>query len=162
SFDEAARELTIVAARTAGLGVRLLEEPQAAFYDLMRHVDPQESELVLVCDVGGGTTDLSLIKVEGGVAERVAVGHHLLLGGDNRALALAHLCGARLVEPPARLEPARFGQLVLACRAAKERLLGADPPDDAAVTVLGSGARLLGGTLTTRLTRAEAESVVLD
>lgn len=202
SFDEAARELTLEAARRAGLSVRLLEEPQAAFYDFMQRAGAEGmaellneasgesgSALVLVCDIGGGTTDLSLIRVERRasgdppfVVTRVAVGHHLLLGGDNMDLALAHLCEARLASPseneggggaPAKLDPARFGQLVLACRAAKERLLGGDEregdPSDAPamvdsvpVTVLRSGSRLIGGALTTRLTRDEAERVILD
>ncbi|MGK4000500.1 Hsp70 family protein [Sorangium sp. So ce1024] len=203
SFDQVARELTVEAARRAGLSARLLEEPQAAFYDFMRLAGPGGLEallarsggeaMVLVCDVGGGTTDLSLIRVarRAGSAEgsadgspdgapehplpdgspvevsRVAVGHHLLLGGDNMDLALAHLCEPRLVGAGEKLDPARFGQLVLACRAAKERLLGGAPPgddtpDDAPVTVLSHGARLVGGALTTRLGREEVERVVLD
>lgn len=178
SFDEDARELTVEAARRAGLEIRLLEEPQAAFYDFMARVGQDELDalckrsggqaLVLVCDIGGGTTDLSLIRVrpaESGAGvdvDRVAVGRHLLLGGDNMDLALAHACERRLVEPPDRLSPARFGQLVLACRAAKEKLLGDNPPDDVNVTVLGAGSRLIGSALTTKLTRDEAESIVLD
>jgi molecular chaperone DnaK (HSP70) len=178
SFDEVARELTLKAATRAGLSVRLLEEPQAAFYDFMARAGAEEIEalldraggeaLVLVCDVGGGTTDLSLIRVKRAAGtppyavERVAVGHHLLLGGDNMDLALAHLCEARLVEPPGKLDAARFGQLVSACRAAKERLLGHDPPDRARVTVLGHGAKLLGNTLATDIARDEAGRVVLD
>lgn len=186
SFDEVARELTLEAARRAGLAVRLLEEPQAAFYDYMQSAGERGIEalveraggeaLVLVCDVGGGTTDLSLIRVaraEGArpfEVSRVAVGHHLLLGGDNMDLALAHLCEGRLVQE-GRLDPARFGQLVLACRAAKERLLGGgdgdgdgggEIPDEMAVTLVGSGSRLVGGTLTTRLGREETERIVLD
>ncbi|HTN87593.1 MAG TPA: Hsp70 family protein, partial [Sorangium sp.] len=192
SFDQGARELTVEAARRAGLSARLLEEPQAAFYDFMRLAGAQGLDdllarscgeaLVLVCDVGGGTTDLSLIRVARGAGAagappvevaRVAVGHHLLLGGDNMDLALAHLCEPRLVGAGEKLDPARFGQLVLACRAAKERLLGGGaetsaggaapaPPDEAPVTVLSHGARLVGGALTTRLGRAEVEGVVLD
>ncbi|WP_437619974.1 Hsp70 family protein [Sorangium sp. So ce1151] len=190
SFDQVARELTVEAARRAGLSARLLEEPQAAFYDFMRLAGAQGLDgllarsggeaMVLVCDVGGGTTDLSLIRVARGAGDagappvevaRVAVGHHLLLGGDNMDLALAHLCEPRLVGAGEKLDPARFGQLVLACRAAKERLLGGGaepgaggsaPPDEAPVTVLSHGARLVGGALTTRLGRAEVEGVVLD
>ncbi|WP_437932738.1 Hsp70 family protein [Sorangium sp. So ce291] len=192
SFDQVARELTVEAARRAGLSPRLLEEPQAAFYDFMRLAGAQGLDdllarsggeaMVLVCDVGGGTTDLSLIRVARGAeaagappveVARVAVGHHLLLGGDNMDLALAHLCEPRLVGAGEKLDPARFGQLVLACRAAKERLLGgaaepsdggaaSAPPDEAPVTVLSHGARLVGGALTTRLSRAEVEGVVLD
>ncbi len=178
SFDEVARELTLEAATRAGLRVRLLEEPQAAFYDymvqkgqrgletLLTHTD---SALVLVCDIGGGTTDLSLIQVARAEGEepfdisRLAVGRHLLLGGDNMDLALAHLCETRLLAPgTTKLDAARFGQLVLACRAAKEKLLGDDPPEDFPIAIAGQGARLVGGTLTTRLTRDEAERVVLE
>lgn len=176
SFDQGARELTLRAAQKAGLAVRLLEEPQAAFYDFMQQSgqtaldellgDDTPEALVLVCDVGGGTTDLSLIRVgrdaQGALeVSRVAVGRHLLLGGDNMDLALAHLCEQRLVEPPARLDPQRFGQLVLACRSAKERLLGAEPPDSVPIRLLGSGSALVGGTLSTELTRDEVERVVL-
>jgi molecular chaperone DnaK (HSP70) len=177
SFDEAARELTLVAAERAGLVVRLIEEPQAAFYDyraragddaLAKLVDtPDGSALVLVCDVGGGTTDLSLLRVArsrttGDALEvtRLAVGRHLLLGGDNMDLALAHTSESRLGEEA--LDPARFGQLVLACRAAKERLLSEDPPDEVAVTVLSPGTKLVGGTLRTKLARDEVEAIVLD
>jgi len=179
SFDEDARELTVEAASRAGLSVRLLEEPQAAFYDFAEHAPGgQLIELVqraggaahvLVCDVGGGTTDLSLLRVEaeasaaGGVkVTRIAVGNHLLLGGDNMDLALAHACEARLVTPPDRLSPSRFAQLVLACRAAKERLLGDDAPEVFPVAVAGQGARLLGSMLRTDLARDEAERLVLD
>ncbi|MEP7125854.1 MAG: Hsp70 family protein, partial [Byssovorax sp.] len=177
SFDEVARELTLAAAARVGLPVRLLEEPQAAFYDFMSRAGSagieallapaegvDDEALVLVCDVGGGTTDLSLIRVSRAAAgstapfevARVAVGHHLLLGGDNMDLALAHAVEARMVAAQTKLDAARFGQLVLACRAAKETLLGHDPPDDVAVTVLGKSASLLGGALTARLTRDEA------
>ncbi len=177
SFDEAARELTLVAAERAGLTVRLLEEPQAAFYDyraragdeaLVRLLEADDgSGLVLVCDVGGGTTDLSLLRVErsGGRGQpvdvtRVAVGRHLLLGGDNMDLALAHACEARFGE--VTLDPARFGQLVLACRAAKEALLAKDAPMDVGVSVTAAGSRLVGSTLSARITRDEASAIVLE
>jgi molecular chaperone DnaK (HSP70) len=170
SFDEVARELTIDAAKRAGLRVRLLEEPQAAFYDFMREAGTSGVRelaerlgdgLVLVVDVGGGTTDLSLVRV-GPSITRVAVGRHLLLGGDNMDLALAHACEPRLVAAGEKLDAARFGQLVLACRSAKEQLLaGEGAPDDVAVTVLGRGAGLFAGTKTTRIARAEVESIVL-
>jgi molecular chaperone DnaK (HSP70) len=177
SFDEVARELTVRAAERAGLSVRLLEEPQAAFYDYLARTgtheldalvaSPGDSALVLVCDVGGGTTDLSLIRVTSRAfaeldLERVAVGRHLLLGGDNIDLALAHTCERRLVEPPERLEPRRFAALVHACRAAKERLLGPEPPDEVPIRVLGLGSGLVGATLSTALLRSELESIVLD
>jgi molecular chaperone DnaK (HSP70) len=179
SFDEDARELTVEAARRAGLAVRLLEEPQAAFYDFVARA-PKEALTdlvdraggaahVLVCDVGGGTTDLSLLRVErdpdapsGARVTRIAVGNHLLLGGDNMDLALAHACEARLVAPPDRLAPSRFAQLVLACRAAKERLLGDAPPDAFPVAVAGQGSKLLGSTLRTDIARTDAERLILD
>jgi molecular chaperone DnaK (HSP70) len=177
SFDEVARELTVRAAERAGLSVRLLEEPQAAFYDYLARRGTAELDalvaagsapaLVLVCDVGGGTTDLSLIRVArddtGALAlERVAVGRHLLLGGDNIDLALAHTCEPRLVEPPERLEPRRFAALVHACRAAKEELLGPTPRDEVPIRLLGLGSALVGSTLATSLTRAEVERIVLE
>ncbi len=177
SFDEVARELTVAAATSAGLTVRLLEEPQAAFYDyrrregegaLARLLDARgSSALVLVCDVGGGTTDLSLVRVSRSSTpgapldvRRVAVGRHLLLGGDNMDLALAHACEARLGDPP--LDPARHGQLVLACRAAKEALLAEGGPAEVGVSVASAGSRLVGGTRSTRVTREEVEALVLD
>ncbi len=176
SFDEVARELTLEAARRAGLSPRLLEEPQAAFYRAMHEgaLAPLEARLgvgerarILVVDVGGGTTDLSLLELEkrdgsAPLLERVAVGAHLLLGGDNMDLALAHALEPRLVAPPDELDPRRFAELVLACRAAKERLLAKDGPDELRVSVLGRGSQLLGGRLSTTLGRAEVESIVLD
>ena len=178
SFDDGARALTVEAARLAGLPqLRLLEEPQAAFYDwLYRHrgqlaAELAESRLVLVCDVGGGTTDLSLIKVElqpDGEPKmtRVGVGNHLMLGGDNMDLALAHVVEARLAAGQApgagRLSASRLSQLVERCRAAKEQLLAADAPERVSVTLLGAGSRLVGGARSAELTRAEAEQIVVD
>jgi molecular chaperone DnaK (HSP70) len=172
SFDEVARDLSVEAARRAGLAPKLLEEPQAAFYDWMARAGPtglsrlldatEGRALVLVVDVGGGTTDLSLVRVESATrVTRVAVGPHLLLGGDNMDLALAHACEPRLGEAP-KLDAPRFAQLVAACRAAKEALLGATPPESVPVTVLGAGAALVGGSRTTRLERDEVERAVLD
>jgi molecular chaperone DnaK (HSP70) len=180
SFDEAARELTLEAANAVGLMPRLLEEPTAAFYDWMHRagddgvaslLDGAEGgdgdALVLVVDVGGGTTDLSLIRVardasaKSGVAvERVAVGRHLLLGGDNMDLALAHACEARMTRE--KLDPARFAQLVAACRDAKEHLLAADAPAEVRVAIAGAGSKLVGSTLSATITRDEAEALVLD
>jgi molecular chaperone DnaK (HSP70) len=176
SFDQMARELTVRAARQSGLSVRLLEEPQAAFYDFMARAGDQgvesllgrdEEALVLVCDVGGGTTDLTLIaarRTPAGAPEltRAAVGRHLLLGGDNMDLALAHRAEARLVEAPARLDAPRFAELVLACRAAKERLLGEDAPASVPITLLGRGSSLVGTSLTTALERDDVEAIVLE
>ncbi len=173
SFDEVARELTVQAARRAGLAPKLLEEPQAAFYDWMARAgsaglsrllaETGGQALVLVVDVGGGTTDLSLVRVSAEqTVSRVAVGPHLLLGGDNMDLALAHAVEPRLVETGAKLDPSRYSQLVSACRTAKECLLGERPPEDAAVTVVGAGARLVGNARTASLTRDEVERIVLD
>jgi uncharacterized protein YjeT (DUF2065 family) len=173
SFDEAARALTLEAARLAGLDrLRLLEEPQAAFYDwLLRHRDRLSdalagTRLVLVCDVGGGTTDLTLIKIhlENGtpVLTRVGVGDHLMLGGDNMDLAMAHVAESRLAASGGRLGGAQLAQLMQQCRNAKERLLCESAPETATVTVLGAGARLIGGARSTALTRDEVQHMVVD
>ncbi len=175
SFDPAARALTVEAATAAGLAVRLLEEPLAAFYDHVRRdgtdrlaalVGEREGALVLVCDVGGGTTDLTLVRAsvrEGGAIDlaRVAVGRHLLLGGDNLDLALAHLVERRMVADGERLDPRRLAQLGLACREGKERLLGPDPPESQAIRIAGVGSALVGGTLSAELGRAEVEDLLV-
>ncbi len=179
SFDEVARELTLEAAHRAGLAVRLLEEPQAAFYDFMDRagvagmralLDESGGEaLVLVCDVGGGTTDLSLIRVtEAARAIRRSRSSGWPWATTCCSAATTWISRSRTSARAAsaarpKLDAARFGQLVTACRAAKERLLSADPPESARVTVLGQGARLLGGgTVSTEISREEAERVVLD
>lgn len=176
SFDEVARELTVEAAELAGLRVRLLEEPQAAFYDLLAGPRRRDIEAlltadrsratILICDVGGGTTDLTLIEArreDGGALglERVAVGRHLLLGGDNIDLALAQTCEQRLLAGE-RLDALRFSRLLLACRSAKERLLGAGAPESVPIRVAGSGSALVGGTLSTELLRSEVEELVFS
>ncbi len=173
SFDEAARRLTVEAARLAGLPrVRLVEEPQAACYDwLARHVDCLEDALagvrtLLVCDVGGGTTDLSLIRVDraGALPQlvRIGVGDHLMLGGDNMDLALAHLAEPRVARTGLPLGAAQLNQLVQQCRGAKERLLVRGAPESASVTLLGAGTRLIGQTQTAELSRGEVEGLVVD
>lgn len=173
SFDEAARSLTLEAARIAGFSnVRLLEEPQAVCYDwLRRHAGTikqalADVHLLLVCDVGGGTTDLTLIKVEQGEQEpkltRIGVGEHLMLGGDNIDLALAHLAESRLVSDGKRLSPADLSQLIEQCRLAKERLLAEDAPEQVNVTLLGGGSRLIGSTRSVSLSRDEVRAIALD
>jgi len=173
SFDEVARRLTVEAARIAGLPrVRLVEEPQAACYDwLARHGDTLEQALtgvrtLLVCDVGGGTTDLTLIRVDRAEGEsrlvRIGVGDHLMLGGDNMDLALAHLAEGRLTRGVQPLGAAQLTQLVAQCRGAKERLLSGGAPESASVTLLGAGARLIGQAQTTELARGEVEALVVD
>ncbi len=173
SFDEGARALTLEAARMAGLPeLRLLEEPQAALYDwLYRHratlaQDLAQTKLVLVADVGGGTTDFSLVKVEleeDGQPKltRIGVGNHLILGGDNMDLALAHLAESRLGNPE-RLSAGRLAQLTERCRAAKEQLLAPDAPDQVNVTLLGSGSRLIGASRSATITREDVQRIVLD
>lgn len=175
SFDESARSLTLEAAKIAGLsGIRLLEEPQAVCYDwLRRHAGNvgqslAGSRLLLVCDVGGGTTDLTLIKVEqsegGGEPRlsRIGVGDHLMLGGDNIDLALAHLAESRLRDGDKKLSTADLSQLLEQCRNAKERLLAADAPEQIPVTLLGGGSRLIGGSRSTALRREEVARIALD
>ena len=179
SFDEGARALTLEAARMAGLpALRLLEEPQAALYDWLyrrRAALAQELagvHLVLVADVGGGTTDFTLVKVEmaGGEPQltRIGVGNYLILGGDNMDLALAHLAeqglaaGGQDAAQPQRLSAARLAQLTERCRAAKETLLAPDAPQHVTVTLLGAGSKLIGGSRSVALRREDVERVVLD
>lgn len=172
SFDEVARELTLEAARVAGLpDAVLLEEPQAAFYAwLVGHERDWQTRvgalpLVLVVDVGGGTTDLSLIAARHGrgelALERVAVGEHLLLGGDNMDIALARALEAQLV-PGGQLDAARFHGLVSQCRTAKEELLATPERDAVRITVTGRGGGVIGGALSADLARAQVERTVLD
>jgi hypothetical protein len=182
SFDDSARALTLEAARLAGMPqLRLLEEPQAAFQHwLLQHRQTLDAalgdaRLVLVCDVGGGTTDLSLIRVERDGPDsaprlrRIAVGQHLMLGGDNMDLALAHLAESRLsgaggagTAGGARLSAAQLSQLVERCRAAKEMLLAADAPERCSVTLLGSGSKLVGGARSAELGRDEVRALLVE
>ncbi len=167
SFDEVARELTLRAAAEAGLGEpTLLEEPQAAFYAWVgRHEDWRErvnvGDRILVVDIGGGTTDFTMIAVtesQGSLQlERVAVGEHILLGGDNIDLALARTVGARL----GRISAAQLQQLWANCRVAKEQLLNPEfTGTEVPVTILGRGTGLVGGTLKAALTRADVDQVM--
>ncbi|WP_020680209.1 Hsp70 family protein [Marinobacterium rhizophilum] len=173
SFDEGARALTVEAASMAGLpDVLLVEEPQAACYDW--HAQNQQQavallhnvRLLLVCDVGGGTTDLSLIRVaieKGALTlNRVGVGDHLMLGGDNVDLALAHTAETRITRGGKKLRAASLSQLIQQTRKAKERLLSENAPDSAAVTVLGAGASLIGGAKSCELSRDEVRAIALD
>ncbi len=171
SFDEAARALTVEAARLAGLPqLRLLEEPKAACHDwLHRHradvtAALGAARLLLVCDVGGGTTDLTLIQIAPGEAgpelTRIGVGDHLMLGGDNMDLTLARVVESRL--SGGRLNAGELSQLLQQCRSAKERLLAADAPERVTVTVLGGGARLIGGARSAELSRDEVRALLVD
>lgn len=170
SFDEMARELTVEAAAAAGLDrLWLLEEPQAAFYAWIsaneKHWRQRLGELrtLLVIDIGGGTTDFSLIAArdgESGLAlERVAVGDHLLLGGDNIDIALARRIEPQLGE---RLDSQRWHALTNLCRAAKETLLGDQAPSTISVRLPGRGRSVVGGVLAADLTRADVERAVID
>ncbi len=173
SFDEAARALTLQAAEMAGYpAVELLEEPQAVCYDWFhRHRDSAaarlaHTRLLFVVDVGGGTTDLSLIKVNASDTDlqldRIAVGDHLMLGGDNVDLALAHQAESRIHGDGKKLSAASLSQLIQQSRKAKELLLGDAPPESAKVTLLGSGARLIGGARSAEFSRVEVQSLALD
>ncbi|MCS7025290.1 MAG: Hsp70 family protein [Bryobacteraceae bacterium] len=173
SFDAVARELTLRAAEQAGYpAVTLLEEPQAAFYAwLERHPGWREcvhvGDLILVVDIGGGTTDFTLIAVceEGGELslERVAVGEHILLGGDNMDLALARFVEQQLAAKNTKLDAVQFHALWQQCRLAKEKLLAhSNQASEHPITLLGRGTGLVGGAIRTKLAREDLERIVLD
>ena len=173
SFDEEARELTVQAAAAAGLKhVTLLEEPQAAFYAWIDGLGDSwrrrvgVGDLILVCDVGGGTTDFSLITVaerDGDLAlERVAVGEHILLGGDNMDLALARLMQQRLEGLGHRVDTWQLHGLWHQCRLAKELLLTDPAQRERPVTLLGRGSRLIGGSISTALSIEDVNQVLLE
>ena len=170
SFDEVARELTVQAAESAGLTrVVLLEEPQAAFYAWIQANEQDWKErlaglnLVVVIDIGGGTTDFSLVAVRHDGPhldlDRRAVGDHLLLGGDNIDVALARMLEPRL---GTKLDSQRWHSLTSLCRTAKETLLGAAPVEEFAVRLAGRGRSVIGGALTATLSREEVERLTLD
>ncbi len=174
SFDAVARDLTVEAAEAAGLGGRLtlLEEPQAALYSWLaghgaswrKQVEP--GDVILVCDVGGGTTDFSLIAVgeEGGtlVLDRLAVGDHILLGGDNMDMALAYAVRTKLEGQGKHLDDWQFRSLAYGCRVAKEALLENPQAATHPLVVPGRGSKLVGGTIRTELTREELDATLLD
>lgn len=170
SFDAVARDLTLKAAEQAGYrDVSLLEEPQAAFYSwIERNPDWRDlvtvGDLILVVDIGGGTTDFTLISVEnegGEVAlKRIAVGDHILLGGDNLDAALAHLVAEGL---PKKLDKIQFHSLWQKCRAAKEQLLAEGASEkELPITILGRGTGVVGGSVKTSLKRSDIERILLD
>jgi molecular chaperone DnaK (HSP70) len=178
SFDEVARELTVEAAARAGLPrVVLIEEPQAAFYAwVYKHADDWGQRVlpgqkILVCDIGGGTTDFTLIhvrrsKLEGQAADRiqfhrVAVGNHLILGGDNLDLALAHHVEQK-IKPGGKLEARQWDVLLGTCRQVKETLLGEDAPESVTVNLPGSGSKLIGGGLQVEVTRDEVCQLLVE
>jgi len=173
SFDEVARDLTIEAANLAGLKrVTLIEEPLAAFYNwLIRHENcwgdfVKPGELILVCDVGGGTTDFTLISLResdtgGPRFERIAVGEHLILGGDNMDLALARQVEIRFSDKKSSLSADRWKSLCHQCRQAKELLLSQQIKSKK-ITLMGEGAKLIAKTLSATLTGKEAEKVIVE
>lgn len=173
SFDPAARDLTAEAARAVGLEqFILLEEPQAALYSWLQATggnwrkQVKVGDIILVVDIGGGTTDLSLIAVteqEGNLTlQRIAVGDHILLGGDNMDLTLAHVVNAKLANQGTRLEPWQLQSLTHGCRAAKEILLNDPHVETVPVVVASRGSRLIGGTLRTELTRTEVTQTLVE
>ncbi|MEZ4527661.1 MAG: Hsp70 family protein [Desulfobacterales bacterium] len=173
SFDAVARDLTVKAAEKAGLShITLLEEPQAAFYAWIESSDDKwrdnisKGDLVLVCDVGGGTSDFSLISVdeeEGDLKlERIAVGDHLLVGGDNMDLALAYAVSRQIDSGKKKPDAWQMRSLWHACRKAKETLLSDLEAEDYPITILGRGKSLIGGTKKTKLARSTVEDVIVE
>ena len=174
SFDAVARELTREAALAAGLPAELVlvEEPQAAVYSWLAETgDAWRKSLavgdrLLVCDVGGGTTDLTLIGIEEQdgdlVLDRRAVGNHLLVGGDNMDLTLAHLVAGQFAEQGVELDPWQAVSLWHSCRTAKETLLADDGPDTHTVSVLGRSSKLIGGTVSVTVNRANVAELLAD
>jgi hypothetical protein len=173
SFDPAARELTAEAARNAGYASpTLLEEPQAALYSWIEgsggrwRKQVQPGDIILVVDVGGGTSDFSLIAVlerEGKLEpHRVAVGDHILLGGDNMDLALAHLVARKLAANGTQLDAWQMRALTYACRGAKEHLLADANASAWPIVVPSRGSKLIGGSIRTELTRDEVTTFITD
>jgi hypothetical protein len=174
SFDASARELTREAASAAGLpdGVVLLEEPQSAVYAWLTTIGDRwrkvlkVGDTLLVCDVGGGTTDLTLVGVseeEGELTlKRVAVGNHLLVGGDNMDLALAHLVAGLFAKKGVHLDPWQSVSLWHSCRQAKETLLAPEGPKKHPISVLGRGSKLIGGTVTVDVGRDSALQLLVE
>lgn len=169
SFDEVARALTVESAKKAGFAsVSMLEEPQAAFYNWIDQNEKKWSEIleagsrILVCDVGGGTTDFSFIKVQEVNDKlsflRMAVGDHLLLGGENIDNALAQFIADKLSK---ELTPAQWQHLCHQARLAKETLYGAEA-DSYRIVLTGEGSKVVGGTQTYTITREEADNIVLE
>jgi hypothetical protein len=173
SFDPGARELTADAARAAGYtNLTLLEEPQAALYSWIQgsegrwRKEVKPGDIILVVDVGGGTSDFSLIAVleRDGVLEphRIAVGDHILLGGDNMDLALAHLVARKLAANGTQLDAWQMRALTYGCRTAKEKLLADETIATWPIVVPSRGSKLIGGSVRTELTRDEVTTFILD
>ncbi len=173
SFDPAARDLTVESARQVGLGQAiLLEEPQAALYSWIERSKGDWrkqatcGDIILVIDVGGGTTDLSLIAVteDNGNLEltRIAVGDHILLGGDNMDLALAYTVKAKLEQEGKRLEPWQVQALTHSCREAKEKIFTTPSLETIPLVIASRGSSFMAGNIRTELTREEVERVLID
>ena len=173
SFDPAARELTAEAARAAGYQqLTLLEEPQAALYNWIQgstgrwRKEVKPGDIILVVDVGGGTSDFSLIAVlerEGQLElHRVAVGDHILLGGDNMDLTLAHIVARKLAAEGKTLDPWQMRALTYGCRVAKEALLSDATLATQPIVVPSRGSKLIGGAIRTELTQAEVRATILE
>ena len=173
SFDPAARELTAEAARAAGYAsLTLLEEPQAALYNWIQgsagqwRKDVKPGDIILVIDLGGGTSDFSLIAVlerEGNLElHRVAVGDHILLGGDNMDLTLAHVVARKLAAEGKALDPWQMRALTYACRSAKENLLSSASMAAQPIVVPSRGSKLIRGAIRTELTQDEVRSTILE
>ena len=173
SFDAIARELTMEAARAAGLeNVVLLEEPQAAFYSWLQATHEgwrkqiEVGDVILVCDVGGGTTDFTLIAVseENGqlALSRIAVGDHILLGGDNMDLALAHAAARAFNQKNIKLDANQMQMLWYSCRTAKEAILSDSKLASMPVAVLGRGSRVIGGAIKGELSRQDVENTLVE
>ncbi|EGR1570641.1 Hsp70 family protein [Vibrio alginolyticus] len=173
SFDPAARDLTAEAARNVGfVHLTLLEEPQAALYNWIDNSDDkwrdevEVGDIVLVVDIGGGTTDLSLVEVtedNGNLTlNRIAVGEHILLGGDNMDLALAYRLKMKLAQEGKELQPWQVQAMTHACRDAKEALLNDSELQSVPIVVPSRGSKLLGATLKTELTQEEVQQTLVD
>ncbi|WP_322804019.1 Hsp70 family protein [Vibrio alfacsensis] len=173
SFDPAARDLTAEAARNVGfVHLTLLEEPQAALYNWIDNSDDkwrdevEVGDIVLVVDIGGGTTDLSLVEVtedDGNLTlKRIAVGEHILLGGDNMDLALAYRLKMKLAQEGKELQPWQVQAMTHACRDAKEALLNDSELQSVPIVVPSRGSKLLGATLKTDLTQEEVQQTLVD
>ncbi len=173
SFDPAARDLTAEAARNVGfVHLTLLEEPQAALYNWIDNSNDkwrdevEVGDIVLVVDIGGGTTDLSLVEVtedEGNLTlNRIAVGEHILLGGDNMDLALAYRLKMKLAQEGKELQPWQVQAMTHACRDAKEALLNDSELQSVPIVVPSRGSKLLGATLKTELTQEEVQQTLVD
>ncbi|GAK19933.1 LOW QUALITY PROTEIN: sulfate permease [Vibrio sp. JCM 19052] len=173
SFDPAARDLTAEAARNVGfVHLTLLEEPQAALYNWIDNSDDkwrdevEVGDIVLVVDIGGGTTDLSLVEVtedDGNLTlNRIAVGEHILLGGDNMDLALAYRLKMKLAQEGKELQHWQVQAMTHACRDAKEALLNDSELQSVPIVVPSRGSKLLGATLKTELTQEEVQQTLVD